>query len=550
MAEKTAEVLTNRCGFELDLGDVPLRWATEPPWEIEIDASAACCWRPVWESHDEIDRCIWHAEVDEKPINELRAARADHPECLDGAILRGVSTEKRKLFDDTPRNFKYDRTGEGELSFNRCSLIKAQFDGLSNRYAEFTGADLRQATFTDTDLPEADFTDTYLREAFFTDDCGLIRTDFTNASLMLAFFTDADLLDVDFTDASLLYSGFTDVELERAVFTDADLKEVDFTNAKLSKADFTDANLKKIDFTDADLSRANFTDVYLLDSDFIDADISDVDFTDTKFRSVDFTDADLQDADLSDADAREASFRHANLQNIMLTRADCRGTTFTNAYLYETVFADTQINSTTTFYDSPNSQPICIYEEDSSTVDRLPDDVQPLEAARWVYRRLETLHEANALSEEARQFHISKEEAERRLYRKWFLDGDYRTFGPWSVKTFMWYVTKHGESVARVFFWWAIVILTAGTLFSLSGGVKNTIGTHYAITSPAELGTIAGLKEFLWNMYFSVTTFSTVMDGGLAPVGPWTRVVVAGESLAGIVLTALFVFILGRRTAR
>lgn len=114
----------------------------------------------------------------------------------------------------------------------------------------------------------------------------------------------------------------------------------------------------------------------------------------------------------------------------------------------------------------------------------------------------------------------------------------------------MWYVTKHGESVKRVLVWWALVIATAGLLFSGLGGVKRSNGTHYAITSLAELGTGGGLTEVGWNLYFSVTTFSTIMDGGLAPVGPWTRIVVAVESLAGIVLTALFVFILGRRTAR
>lgn len=170
--------------------------------------------------------------------------------------------------------------------------------------------------------------------------------------------------------------------------------------------------------------------------------------------------------------------------------------------------------------------------------------VPPLKAARWVYRRLETLHEENALSEEARQFHISKEEAERALYWE---RGEY---GPWGVKTLMWYLTRHGESVKRVLMWWGTVILTAGLLFSIGGGVTDSDGPPHAITSLGELGTIAGLKDILWNLYFSIITFSTIMDGGLAPVGPWTRVVVAGESITGALLVALLVFVLGRRVAR
>lgn len=39
--------------------------------------------------------------------------------------------------------------------------------------------------------------------------------------------------------------------------------------------------------------------------------------------------------------------------------------------------------------------------QQTDQLDWLPDDTQPLEAARWVYRRLETLYEDNALSEAA-----------------------------------------------------------------------------------------------------------------------------------------------------
>lgn len=98
--------------------------------------------------------------------------------------------------------------------------------------------------------------------------------------------------------------------------------------------------------------------------------------------------------------------------------------------------------------------------------------------------------------------------------------------------------------------WWGIVIAMGSLLFAGLGGVEKSDGTHYAITSPTELATIAGGQEILWNIYFSATTFSTIMDGGLAPVGPWTRAVVAVESITGALLVALLVFVLGRRVAR
>lgn len=61
---------------------------------------------------------------------------------------------------------------------------------------------------------------------------------------------------------------------------------------------------------------------------------------------------------------------------------------------------------------------------------------------------------------------------------------------------------------------------------------------------------VGGLGEFLWGLYFSVITFTTIGYGDLYPVGTFAKVLVGAESLSGAVLVALFVFVLGRRVAR
>jgi hypothetical protein len=160
-----------------------------------------------------------------------------------------------------------------------------------------------------------------------------------------------------------------------------------------------------------------------------------------------------------------------------------------------------------------------------------------------VYRRLETLHEENALSEEARKFHISKEEAERKLYKE---RGNPRRH----VKTLMWALTNHGESVRRLLGWWAAVIIGAGLLFPFVGGIKDSNGGTYAINSLSELGTWAGWNDLLLNIYFSIITFSTIGYGDLSPAAPGSRVLVAFESITGALLLALLIFVLGRRVAR
>ncbi len=79
MIEETATVPEHRCCFELqydDLGGIGpgIMW-----WE---PISPFCCWRPIWEGHEETDRYIWHADVDEKTIAFLadRPSRRELPD--------------------------------------------------------------------------------------------------------------------------------------------------------------------------------------------------------------------------------------------------------------------------------------------------------------------------------------------------------------------------------------------------------------------------------------------------------------------------------------
>lgn len=46
-----------------------------------------CCWRETWR---DTGRCIWHADVGQKPTPKLEAAAPDIGERLDGAIFRDV----------------------------------------------------------------------------------------------------------------------------------------------------------------------------------------------------------------------------------------------------------------------------------------------------------------------------------------------------------------------------------------------------------------------------------------------------------------------------
>lgn len=519
----------DRCGFELQLEGIHEQHIYETRREEYLDRELywdrafepVCCWRTVWQDYEDQGRCIWHADVDEKPVDKLLAARLDSPERLDGAILRGVDAVDR-------------------LSFSGCGLIGATFDGARLPETDFSDANLEGANFSDANLREAEFPNARIGGARFPD-----------ADLRKAEFPDADLAYAVFPDVDLWWTEFPHADLSEAKFPDADLRYAEFSGADLPGAEFSDATLVRVQFSDADLEGAAFSDATFHETELSNADLREADFSNSDLREAEFPDADLRRAEFIDADAIGANFQHANLQDTLLIRTDCREATFTSALLYQTVFADTRINSQTTFfapettfYDSITSRPACVYEENRLTADQLPANVDPLEAAKWVYRRLETLHEANAFSEAARGFHISKEEAERALSR------GRDEVGQYLVRTFMWYSTKHGESVKRLLGWWGGVIILIGGLLPIVGGIKDSAGTRYAITSLSELGTVTGWSEVLLNLYFSVITFSTIGYGDLSPAGPGTRILVAFESVAGALLMALLIFVLGRRVAR
>jgi len=495
----------------------------------------------VWED----GRCRWHADAEPEVLREAVAERDERVQNLDGVVLRDVE------LDDG-------------VSFAGCRLRGATFENVT----------AREADFADCDLSFAQFRDAYLRNAQFPD-ADLSNAQFPDANLWDAQFPDADFSNAQFPDASLRHAQFPDAYLQYAQFPDADLQYAQFPDADLSRAQFPDADLQYAQFPDADLQYAQFPDASPSHAQFPHADL----------RNAQFPGANLHRADLTRADARNADFTPdddtdpTNLEDAVLRETDLRGADLSGTRLYQTDLTDARINRKTTFDDTT------VYERNPELSGWFRETTDAYGAAAWVHRRLERLHESAAASEEARRYHIRKQEAERAGHKRRAL-GRLREMLPggdsdseddaddpnppttplvsayrYLSLSLMYHLSKHGESLQRIGWRATQIILVAGVLYPLAGGIASdsTNTTHEfparaylaADTVPEALSVLGGsLGEFLWGLYFSVITFTTIGYGDLYPVGTAAKVLVGVESLSGAVLVALFVFVLGRRVAR
>jgi uncharacterized protein YjbI with pentapeptide repeats len=430
------------------------------------------------------------------------------------------------------------------------------------------------ADLTDVDFSDTCFDGTVLANAQFTG-ATLEKVKFLEVNLSAAQFRDADLREAQFVDAHLVGAQFRDAGLQEAQFPKADLREARFPNANLlraqfpranlSGAQFPNANLYDAQFPKADIWSTQFSDARLLGAKFPDAKVVGAKFPNADLREVQFSGADLTQAELKGADAQDADFETTVLHGADLTNTDLRGAKLLNAQLDQTVFSDTRIDATTDFGDSQDEWgPTCAYQSHPEVTDP-PGDRDPMKAAEWVYRRLQKLHDENALSEEARGFHVRKEEARRKYHKKRWKEaidseGRWKWGRRYLVSWLNWKLTRHGESLYRILcvaFW---VIILSAMLFPLGGFSSSESGVVYQyslstwlqVETKSQIGSalFQTIGTFLEGLYFSVITFTTIGYGDLYPTGVGSKILVGVESLAGTVLVALFIFVLGRRVAR
>lgn len=573
------------CGFVLNPADLPDVDESEVD---DVDPSAsdrwfervgtACCLRDPWRD----GRCIWHADAADKPGDVLAAARADDPECLDGARLEGVEVTDA-------------------VRFRGCGLVGARITDARLAGAEFADSDLRRAAVTDSDLPDVTVTDSDLRRATVVDsdlsDATVVDSDLPDAS-----FERCDLSDATVSDCNLPDAAVADCNLRRVVFSDSDLPDVTFADsdligaafvadADLSGATVSDTDLIGATVADSDLSDVTVADSYLWDATFRNADLPGATFRNTDLPDATFADSYLRDAAFVDSYLRRATFRdllappdelvRCTLEDADVADEDLSGVDLSGSKLHDADLRNVRINAATAFGGT------CAYEaeadraaeaadrdvareekpasagEASGRLDAVAtagrrfvrrargrtDDDERLDKAVSVYRHYQQLLRQNGVPDGAGAYAVREKHARR---KRALAAGD--PTGWLKLASARW-VMLYGESPWRVGYTSLAVILVSAFLYPLVGGTtSHRGGPTYAYTASDLLALSpspdAVVATFLRNVYFSAVTFTTLGYGDVRPATPAARTLASVESLLGAALIAMLVAVLARTVTR
>jgi uncharacterized protein YjbI with pentapeptide repeats len=558
----------DRCGFVPEPVDADSDEDRRSWWASEGMAS---CWRPAWRDSDD-GRCVWHADVEDKPVEALVADHTDTDEFLDSAVLRGVEAgDELSLAGVTLREADFLNADFSGADLTGASLQEAD---LAN--ANFSGATLADATLNDADLSHAsldgaDLTDANLWRAT------MAGVDLSNAEAPNTSLIDADMAHANFERADLSGSNLHAATLERANFqsadlTEATLQEADLTDALLPVAtlsgaalvgaDLTEATLVGADLDDALLSGTTLVDASLPGSNLVDADLAGANLANADFREATLTGATLEGArldgtSLEETDLRGATLIDAELDGVSLREADLtdatlRGTTLNRVKLENTVFDGIDLDARTEFGQ------VSGWERDADEtataaldrVERLPGplrslgrpytDDDPLERAEIQYRTIQRLYREQDLREE-----IGLAVQEQHARRKRAL-ADRRLFDWLKLAVYRW-ALGYGLKPWNVLATSLLVIATAAGLFPVWGlavtkdsAAIDQVSYLQAPTAPlAEIGT---------SLYFSIVTFTTLGYGDVQPMG-FGEMIAVSEALLGALLTAFLVYVLGRRAS-
>lgn len=517
--------------------------------DVPDELGGVSCWRETWNGRD---NCIWHANDDGKPTDELVDARSNRPERIDEPYLSGITPGDEISFEDCKL---------WRAKFNRSRLSHANFSGCYLRGADFTGSHINDANFIDCHADNADFQNIHGRGSQFTNS-SLVRVDFSTknrvaSGLSDADFYKADLFDSTFRNTNLLQADFSDSRLTHVTFVDSIPEQADFDGADVRHADFTHCKLDGAYFANTRISTTtDFGDVVAYER-IADRRAENSPIM-TKFgldlyRLLSFV---LYSPYLwfrRRFDSESTKFRH----RLPLLLLSCY------SKLLRVLPGPPHIDRNRDLSDSASKlvfdkhgrllQPTIRYARNRFRAvwrfyNRLSPEIafknaneRDLKAAERTYRNYQSILEGTPQRDAQLNFSLREKAARRKLA---WSSGD---IWQWVKLSLARWTTYHGESPWRLGILSSVIIGTFSLLYPCYGLlVRTENGEAYRVAYDASTSIQSTIQT---SLYFSLISFIYPGYGEIRPIGVAEYLAIT-ETLFGAIVVVLLVFILGRRAAR
>lgn len=133
------------------------------------------CHRDKWNNRE---YCIWHAKVENKPVDELIGSRQDQPEDLSGAYLSDITLEDR-------------------ITFYRCDLSESHIENVDLSGANFAGANM-----SNIEIMNSTLRDSYFRKADLSFST-IRQSDCSESMFFKSSFRESNILHVDLSESNI-----------------------------------------------------------------------------------------------------------------------------------------------------------------------------------------------------------------------------------------------------------------------------------------------------------------------------------------------------------
>jgi uncharacterized protein YjbI with pentapeptide repeats len=465
-------------------------------------------------------------------------------------------------------------------------LIRAALHG-----ANLRGANLQKACLWEADLQKANLQEADLREADLMR-ANLQKADLLWAELQQANLGDTNLQEVNLHEANLQEADLTGANLPGAFLVDANFRETDLWGANLQGANLWGVNLREADLRDSNLQKANLKSAHLqntylysvrfdsetalVDSELFDANLFRSYFDETKsFRYVKLFRIEATGKEINEiiGDAlgkktkvskKKSRFSlHLKLSVLDLNKISEAAPDVAAEILNKEGLAKYARDGTRiVFFDRAsgglrkNLEDGRRRKDDLIIIDGLSDVIvkdgmirseylyegsraDQFEASYEVYNNLYNFYVNNGRLDQAAHVHYRRGEAHRKLLRE---KGGFYWLRSWIFDFFVLrLLTGYGDKIERPIGASATIIAVFAFLFWLTDAiVKNVNGKIVS----------SGWLDYI---YHSITTFTSLGYSNIQPnlaVGPLPQIFVAAESVLGILLMALIIFVVTYQVSR